>query len=97
MINVNLTDEEKKELVNKTNEMIDELNFLSMDIDGLKKLISRITLEQRLFDTKNKDYYKLLERYLRMKSRRLLVLQQKIEENKEILGIKKVKKKKIRH
>ena len=93
MINVKLTDDEKKELICKTNEMIDELNVLSMDMIGLRQSVSRITFGQRLFDTENKNFYKLLERMVRLKSRRFLTLQQKIEENKEILGIKKTKKK----
>lgn len=91
---INLTDEEKKELIDETNKLLEEYNVLSMDIMGYSQLISRIGLYQRIFDKENKDFYKLLEKDFRIKSDRLIFLSNKIELNKEKLGIKTKKKKK---
>jgi hypothetical protein len=73
--------------------MIDEVDFLSMDLNCLRKSLNRVDIFKRVFDKKNRKFYKLLDKTVLIKSRRLLSLQEKINENKEILGIKKVKRK----
>ena len=94
MINVNLTEEEKRQLVEETNKMAEECDELTMDIMGYTQLVSRIGFYQRVFDAENKKYYKSIEKTIRIKSRRLLSLTEKIELNKEMLGIAKTRKKK---
>lgn len=93
MIKVNLTDEEKKQLVEETNLMIEECDELVMDITGLTEQASRIGLYNKIFDKENRFLYKKIENTIRIKSRRLLTLREKIEINKEKLGLKKIKKK----
>lgn len=93
MTKTNLTDDEKRKLVEETNKMIEEYNELSMDIIGYSQLVTRIGLFQKIFDTENKEYYKVLEKRFRIKRDRLLFLNKQIKKNKETLGIKKVKKK----
>ena len=93
MVNVILTEEEKKALVEETNNMLSECDELVMDITGLSDQASRIGLYNKVFDKENRFLYKKLENTIRIKSRRLLTLREKIEINKEKLGIVKTKKK----
>jgi hypothetical protein len=88
MINYNLSKEEKIELVNIANDMIYELDTLTMEINILKEQISMISS----FDKRKPEYtdlYPALSKTLSEKLERASFLKEKIEAYKEILGIKK--------
>lgn len=87
MINVNLTPEERDIIINETNDLIFECSELQMEILGLKDHMSRFTLLKRLFSKEDERLYRLMEKTIIIKTRRLLCLQNKIEINKEKLGI----------
>ena len=93
MVHVILTEEEKKALVEETNNMLSECDEITMDLMGLSEQLSRITLYQRITDPENNKLYKMMRHRITIKSRRLLTLREKIEINKEKLGLKKSKKK----
>ena len=93
MINMTLTDEEREELINKTNDMIFEINEIYMDTFCLRDQLSKISIYDLVFSSKKRIIYSLLQKKIRIKNRRLLILQKKVELNEEILGIKKTKKK----
>ena len=95
MIKINLTEEEKRQLVDETNEMIAELNEISTEIFVLNERLSRIGLYQRLTaDKETKFLYSQMELRLTNRSRKYLSILEKINLNKEKLGIKKMKTKK---
>ena len=94
MINMTLTDEEREELINKTNDMIFEINEIYMDTFCLRDQLSKISIYDLVFSSKKRIIYSLLQKKIRIKNRRLLILQKKVELNKEILGLKPIKKKK---
>ena len=90
MINVYLTDEERSNLIKETNDMVSECDELSMDIMCLKERLSRFSL---IRNSECKRLYNSIEKIIRIKSKRLLCLEEKIDINKEILGLKKTIKK----
>ena len=90
----NLTNEEQLAIINETKKLVEEYNILAMDIEGLKDQISRIGLVKRATSPEYFNIYKLMERKITLKSRRLLCIAQKIENNKRLLGISIDKKKK---
>ena len=88
MINYNLSKDEKIELVDIANDMIYELDTLTMEINILQEQISMINS----FDKRKpeyKDLYPALSKTLSEKLERASFLKEKIEAYKEILGIKK--------
>ena len=93
MINMTLTDEEREELINKNKEMIFKINEIYMDTFCLRDQLSKISIYDLVFSSKKRIIYSLLQKKIRIKNRRLLILQKKVELNEEILGIKKTKKK----
>lgn len=88
----NLTEENIRQLVDETNEMISELNGISAEIYVLNERLSRVGIYQRLTaDNEKKFLYSQMEFNLSNKSRRYLELLEKINANKEKLGINKKK------
>ena len=73
--------------------MIFEINEIYMDTFCLRDQLSKISIYDLVFSSKKRIIYSLLQKKIRIKNRRLLILQKKVELNEEILGIKKTKKK----
>lgn len=93
MISVNLTDDERKKLIEETNNLIHEENILKIDIYSLKEQMNRIGFVNRYMSPDNKELYRLMETRVFNKSRRLLVVLKEIETNKKILELDKNNKK----
>ena len=94
MVHVILTEEEKIKLIDETNAMIKECDELSMDLMCLHERMKYFSpLDFLNKKKKNSDVYEMLEKRIQIKNRRLLSLKNKIETNKEILGILPSKKK----
>ena len=94
MVNVNLTDDDKLRVIEETKELVDEYNRLSMDILILKEQKSNINIIKRATSPEYNSIYELMDKKITLKSRRLVVISKKIEENKEKLGISEIKLKK---
>lgn len=88
---VELSLEEKKELIDETNNMIDELNILKIDLIALNDQISRISKIQIRFSQESKILYKMLSDAINTKNKRILFLLENIKKNESILGVNKKK------
>jgi|GEM_PF-5153710 len=91
MVELNL--DEKKELIDETNNMIVELNFLKLDLISLNDQISRISKIKLKFSQESKIIYKMLSDAINTKNKRVLFLLENIKKNEKILGINNTKKK----
>ena len=94
MIKVNLDENERQKLLKETNEMISECDKLYMDIFCLKDQLSKMGMFDVIFYGNRRYVFMLLEKKICIYKRRLSILEGQVELNKEILGLKQIKKKK---
>lgn len=90
-----LSDEKRKELIDETNNYIEQRNGLALDILGLSERVSSIGLYQEITATPDDKFlFKKMRELLLDKKNKILELNHRIEVNERILGIKKVKRRK---
>ena len=87
-----LTEEQKKELVAKTNEMLFDLDMLNADMQGLRDVVSSFNALDAFVDKDYKHTRLIYENALLKKYQEANELRKAIDENKTKLGIKTSKK-----
>lgn len=89
----NLTEEQRKQIVEETNKWIDENNSLAIDILSLSLTVGRIGLFERIFSkSEDKQLFNIMKKQLNDMNTIYSKNMHKIEVNERILGIKKPKK-----
>lgn len=93
MKKVELTEEEKRELVDKTNDLLIGLDILNADIKILRKIVNSFSPFDAFSDKDYRHTHLVYENRLLEKYRESLKLTKRIKENERILGINKNKRK----
>ena len=88
MKNISLSKEEKREIVDKANAIADEINEIKWNLVGLEDQIGAFSVFE-----KNTELYERFSNEIKTRYDRIAVLEEKFQAYKEILGIKKKKKK----
>ena len=92
MKNIKLTEEEKREIIEQANSIADEINELKMDLVGLEDQIGAFGIFE-----KNTKLYERFSNEIKTRHDRIAVLEEKFQAYKEILGIKKKKKRLLKN
>ena len=95
MSKFNLTKDEAIEITDIVNNLIGELNLLTMDITTLQEQVSKISVFKRN-KPEDKELYDSMYAILSEKQKEAAYLSERIESYKEILGIKKKRKRLIK-
>lgn len=91
MSKFNLTKDEAIEITGIVNNLIGELNLLTIDITTLQEQVSKISVFKRN-KPEDKELYDAMYTVLSEKQKEAAYLNERIESYKEILGIKKKKR-----
>lgn len=92
MKNIKLTEEEKREIIEQANSIADELDEIKMDLVGLENQIGAFSIFDR-----NTELYERFNKEIKTRHDRIAVLEEKFQAYKEILGIKKNKKRLLKN
>jgi P2-related tail formation protein len=87
MKNIKLTEEEKREIIEQANSIADELDAIRMELVGLEDQITAFSVFE-----KNTELYEKFSNEIKIRHNRIAILEEKFQAYKEILGIKKKKK-----
>ena len=84
-----LTDEQRKKLIDETNQMIDNNNMLALDIASISDRVARIGLFHMITAKKeDRELFKAAKEHFNNMYTTYLTNMHKIDVNKKILGIK---------
>ena len=92
MKNISLSKEEKREIVDKANAIADEINEIKWNLVGLEDQIGAFSVFE-----KNTELYERFSNEIKTRYDRIAVLEEKFQAYKEILGIKKKKKRLLKN
>ena len=92
MKNIKLTEEEKREIIEQANSIADELDEIKMELVGLEDQMTAFSVFE-----KNTELYEKFSNEIKTRHDRIAILEEKFQAYKEILGIKKKKKRLLKN